>query len=173
MDACYLPVKHTSKLPEILFKIIDGVSEKAWVPYFNFMALPLEREVTDLDPVLRALNKKRKFRSGILRVEPNVVYNWHVDSERKSALNMLLYDDGDSRCIFAPYGFGIVMPVVELKYRPSTFYAFNTQIVHMVCNTSKPRYLFSIEFMDEDKDLTYEELCEDIQGLNYESSRTF
>lgn len=168
MDACYLPVNHESKLPNILEQIVTAKeSEKDWVPYFNFMALPILKEITDLDPFLKALGEKRKFRSGVLRVEPSTVYNWHVDSERKSALNMLLYDDGNSRCIFAPYGFGIVMPIVELKYRPNTFYAFNTQIVHMVCNTSEPRYLFSIEFMDEDKDLTYDELCKDIQGLNY------
>lgn len=162
-----MQVDHESKLTPLLYKIIDAMPKEAWMPYFNFMALPLEREVTDLDPLLKALNEKRKFRSGILRVDPHMCYNWHVDSERKSALNMLLYDDGKSRCIFAPYGFGIVMPTVELDYKPRTFYAFNTQIVHMVCNTSEPRYLFSIEFTDEDKDLTYDELCKDIQGLNY------
>ena len=167
MNDCYSEVNQQSKLPALLHKVIRGVPDKAWVPYYNFMALPLEKEVTDTDPFLRKLNEIRSFRSGILRVEQNTVYNWHVDSERKSALNMLLYDDGNSRCIFAPYGFGIVMPVVELKYRPNTFYAFNTQIVHMVCNTSEPRYLFSIEFTGDDKDLSYEQLCKDIQGLNY------
>jgi hypothetical protein len=167
MERCYLPVKHESKLPKFLQQVVEAVDDKAWVPYFNFMALPLEKELTDTDPFLRKLNEIRSFRSGILRVEPDTVYNWHVDSERKSSLNMLLYDDGNSRCIFAPYGFGIVMPVVELKYRPNTFYAFNTQIVHMVCNTSEPRYLFSIEFTGDDKDLSYEQLCKDIQGLNY------
>ena len=167
MEACYMPVNHETKLPKLLRQIIEAVPDEAWMPYYNFMALPLEKEVTDFDPFMRKLAEKRKFRSGILRVEADTCYNWHVDSERKSSLNMLLYDDGNSRCLFAPYGFGIVMPIVELKYRPNTFYAFNTQIVHMVCNTSKPRYLFSIEFMDEDKDLSYEELCKDIQGLNY------
>ena len=162
-----MPVNHESKLPKLLHQIIEAVPDKAWMPYYNFMALPLEKEVTDTDPFMRKLAEKRNFRSGILRVEADTCYNWHVDSERKSSLNMLLYDDGNSRCLFAPYGFGIVMPIVELKYRPNTFYAFNTQIVHMVCNTSKPRYLFSIEFMDEDKDLSYEELCKDIQGFNY------
>ena len=167
VENCYMPVKHGSKLPLILADIVKGSPNEDWVPYFNFMALPILKEITDLDPFLKVLGEKRKFHSGILRVEPNTCYNWHVDSERKSALNMLLYDDGNSRCIFAPYGFGIVMPTVELKYRPNTFYAFNTQVVHMVCNTTEPRYLFSIEFLDEDKDLSYEELCKDIQGLDY------
>ena len=110
MDACYLPVKHESKLPKILEQIVTAKeSEKDWVPYFNFMALPILKEITDLDPFLKALGEKRKFRSGVLRVGTSTVYNWQVE----------------------------------------------------------PRYLFSIEFMDEDKDLTYDELCKDIQGLNY------
>ena len=167
MDACFMPANHKSALTDVLVQIANESDVRDWIKYFNFVALPISREVTDTDPLLRKLGERRKFRCGILLVEPDYCYNWHVDSERKSALNMLLYDDGNSRCIFAPYGFGIVMPTVELKYQPNTFYAFNTQIVHMVCNTSKPRYLFSVEFTDEDKDLTYEELCEDIQGLNY------
>ena len=85
MEACYMPVNHETKLPKLLRQIIEAVPDEAWMPYYNFMALPLEKEVTDFDPFMRKLAEKRKFRSGILRVEADTCYNWHVDSERKSA----------------------------------------------------------------------------------------
>ena len=59
------------------------------------------------------------------------------------------------------------MPITELNDKEFTYYIFNTKIPHTVFNFSEPRYLFSLEFLDEDKGLTYDELCADIQGLNH------
>jgi len=54
-----------------------------------------------------------------------------------------------------------------LKYEPETYYVFNTQVPHMVLNTTKPRYLFSVEFLEKDRGLTFNELCEDIKGIDH------
>jgi hypothetical protein len=62
---------------------------------------------------------------------------------------------------------GFVFDVEELKYEPDSYYVFNTQIPHMVLNTTQPRYLFSLEFLEEDRGLTFDELCKDIEGINY------
>lgn len=138
-----------------------------WTKYYSFSAMEVPEELIDSDEFLSELRTIRNFRGGILRMEPNTCYNWHVDTDRRVAINMLLCDDGNSKCVFAPNGFEIVNPIVELKYKPSTYFAFDTKSYHTVLNFSEPRYLFGLEFIGDDKNLTYSELCEDLKGLNY------
>lgn len=163
----YSQVKYTSKILVNLMQLIYETPKDAWQPYYNFMALQVPQEILDQEPFLVALAGKRKFHAGLLRMDPHTCYNWHVDTDRHVSLNMLVLDDGASKCIFCAGEFGVVMPITELKYKEFTYYVFNTKIPHTVYNFTEPRYLFSLEFLDEDKGLTYDELCADIQGLNY------
>jgi hypothetical protein len=162
----YTPVKYTSKIVFDLMDLIYKTPDEAWQPYYNFMALQVPANILDKEPLLVELAKKRKFHAGLLRMEPNSCYNWHVDTDRHVSLNMLVFDDGNSKCVFAEE-YRLVMPITELKYKEFTYYVFNTQVPHIVFNFKEPRYLFSLEFLDEDRGLTYDELCADIQGLNH------
>ena len=144
-----------------------------WVKYYNFEATPVHPELLCRDPFLSYLAKKRQFQAGILRMPPDTCYNWHIDTDRKVGLNMLLSDDRQSRCLFLNDDRGaasgaaspeLVFKTRELKYQPSTYYVFNTQKPHMVLNTTQTRYLFSLEFLDKDRWLTFDELCTDIKG---------
>jgi hypothetical protein len=139
----------------------------SWTQYYNFRAVPVPSEILLEDPFMGNLAEKRAFHAGILRMEPNTCYNWHVDTDRKVGLNMLLSDDGDSRCLFLDGEPGVVFKTQELSYQPDTYYVFNTQVPHMVLNTTRPRYLFSLEFLGQDRGLTFDELCEDIKGMNH------
>lgn len=161
----FSPVSYKSKIVFDLIKIIDEAPE--WFDYYNFKAIPVPKEIWEKDSLLANLAKVRKFHAGILKMDPNTCYNWHIDTDRHVALNMLVCDDGNSKCIFAPDGFAVVNPIVELSYQPYTYYVFNTKYPHTVFNFSEPRYLFSLEFLEEDRGLTYDELCADIQGLDY------
>ena len=163
----YKEVKYTSKIAFDLLQFVYLSEEKDWLPYYNFMAMKVPEHILDKEPLLVDLAKKRKFHAGILKMDPNTCYNWHVDTSRQVGLNMLVLDDGQSKCVFATGEFGVVVPIKELKYKEFTYYVFNTQIPHTVYNFTEPRYLFSLEFLDEDKGLTYDELCADIQGLNH------
>jgi hypothetical protein len=162
----YTPVKYKSQITPQLMRLINETPDSAWVPYYNFMALQVPGNILDKEPLLVALAKKRKFQAGLLRMEPNSCYNWHVDTNRHVGLNMLVLDDGNSKCVFAKE-YQLVMPITELKYKEFTYYVFNTKVPHTVFNFTEPRYLFSLEFLDEDRGLTYDELCADIQGLNH------
>lgn len=146
---------------------VYAMNSPKWTQYYNFMAVQIPREILQLDSFLVGLAGKRTFHAGVLRMEPNTCYNWHVDTDRKVGLNMLLSDDGNSRCLFLDGEPGVVFKTQELKYEPDTYYAFNTQVPHMVLNTTKPRYLFSVEFLEKDRGLTFDELCEDIKGINH------
>jgi len=160
----YTPVNYTSKILPDLIKLVYDTKE--WLPYYNFQAVQVSNDILDKEPMLVELAQKREFHAGILKMDPNSCYNWHVDTDRHVSLNMLVLDDGSSHCIFAPE-YGLVMPIHELKYAPFTYYVFNTKVPHMVVNFNEPRYMFSLEFTGKDKDVTYEELLVDIQGLNY------
>lgn len=165
MDTAYMPVPVESLIAKDLYAY--AVSVLSWTQYYNFKAVPVPREILRLDSFLVNLASKRSFHAGVLRMEPNTCYNWHVDTDRKVGLNMLLSDDGDSRCLFLDDEPGVVFKTKELFYLPDTYYVFNTQVPHMVLNTAKPRYLFSVEFLEEDRGLTFDELCEDVKGMNH------
>ena len=165
MNHAYIPVQVKSAIANDL--LLYAQNTKDWTQYYNFMATSVPDEILWADPLFTALANKLAFHAGILRMEPNTCYNWHVDTDRKVGLNMLLSDDGGSRCLFLDGEPGVVFKTHELDYQPDTYYVFNTQVPHMVLNTIKPRYLFSVEFLGDDRGLTFEELCEDVKGMNH------
>ena len=165
MNIAYTPVPVKASIAKNLY--VHAMNSPKWTQYYNFMAVQIPREILQLDSFLVGLAGKRTFHAGVLRMEPNTCYNWHVDTDRKVGLNMMLSDDGNSRCLFLDGEPGVVFNTRELKYEPETYYVFNTQVPHMVLNTTKPRYLFSVEFLEKDRGLTFDELCEDIKGINH------
>lgn len=167
MNKSFMPIPVWSPIANDLYEYAKNVPPHHWVQYYNFIATPVPHEILGLDSFLVNLSKKRKFHAGILRMEPNTCYNWHVDTDRKVGLNMLLADNGDSRCLFLDGPPGVVFKTKELKYETDTYYVFNTQVPHIVLNTDEPRYLFSLEFLEEDRDLTFDELCTDIKGMDH------
>jgi len=163
----YALVESESLICKTLLLHAKLTPDDQWVPYYNFVVTPVPGYILKLDSFIMNLARIRKFHAGILRMNPNTCYNWHSDTDRKVGLNMLIEDDGDSRTLFIAGEPGVVFDTEELRYKPDMYYAFNTQVPHMVLNTSKPRYLFSLEFLEEDRGLTFNELCRDIEGLSY------
>ena len=167
-DMCFKKVTYDGySLRSQLWDVISETDPKHWVPYYNFQALPVPADILHENPFLKALAQKRHYQGGMLKIPSHTCYNWHVDTDRNAGINMLVYDDGQSKCIFAPEGMKIVMPTVELRYAPNTFYAFNTKVMHTVINFTTPRYMFSLEFIGKDYGLTYDQLLADIEELGY------
>ena len=163
----YCLVPSWSSISEDLLAFAQNIPQEHWSVYYNFDAVPVPHELLNADPFIVALAEKRKFHAGVLRMKPNTCYNWHVDTDRKVGINMLLSTDADSHCVFLRGEPGVVFDVKELKYKPNSYYVFNTQVPHMVLNAAQPRYLFSLEFLEEDRGLTFNELCEDVEGMNH------
>lgn len=162
----YKEIAQKSPLRDYLVSVIKTMPAEAWVPYYNFMALPLPQFVLDHDPIFIDLRTKYSFHAGVVKLPPNTCYNWHTDMARSVAINMLVEDNGQSRCLFRVGEGEISFPFVELKYKPDTYYVFNTKVPHTVLNFSLPRYMFSVEFLDEDRGLTFDELCQFFE-VNY------
>jgi hypothetical protein len=113
------------------------------------------------------LSHRFSFVAGILKLDPYICYDWHTDTRRGVGINMLLTPEARSICAFAPNKEGAVFKIEELKYKPSTYYLFNTQVPHTVYNFETTRYLLSIEFAKDKEQLTYEKLLKEVM-VDYE-----
>jgi hypothetical protein len=134
---------------------------KDWFSYFNFNAKIVDPKVYEKEKLFIDLKKKYNFTMGLIRLDPHVCYNWHQDTKRGVGINMMI-NDVKSHCLFATHQINeITTGFTELKYKPHTYYLFNTQIPHMVINFAEPRYMMTIEFAKDKTELNYKDLVND------------
>jgi hypothetical protein len=155
------------KIPSraVITKELLGFAATAqnWQDYYNFKAIQVPIEMLSKDPFLVALFHKHPFVAGIVQLSPYVCYDWHIDSRRGVGVNMLLTPEIKSHCLFTNTE-GVQFPFEELVYEPDTYYLFNTQVRHTVINFYEPRYLFTIEFVADKDQLSFENLLEQIKN---------
>jgi hypothetical protein len=162
---CYYEIGKKSTIREALFDF--AVTPSEWMTYYNFDAKPVPHEILFEDEFFKWLAKRYNFMAGILKLDPYTCYDWHIDTMRGVGVNMLLTPNTRSFCAFKFDLDQLVYKIDELKYKPGTYYLFNTQVPHTVYNFETTRYLFSIEFAKGKDELTYKDLVKDIQA-NYE-----
>jgi len=156
-----IPAK--SQIAGLLLNFARSVDR--WEIYYAFEAVAVPPEMLAQDPVMSRLLKDYTLQAGVLRMPANTCYRWHIDASRKVSVNMLLEDDGGSRCVFTESISKESFPITELKYQPDTYYVFNTQKPHMVTNFTTPRYLFSVEFMEKDRPMVFDQLQSNLQNI--------
>ena len=135
--------------PQIINKFYKdkGMNSLVLYSYFGFEGSPMGPHIYLQEPFINDVNKIFPIKyAGVIKLHPYRVYNWHVDTERRVAINMLLTANNDSHCLFSDDINQIQIKTTELKYDPDTFYLFNTQYPHMVLNGHSDRWLFSVEF---------------------------
>ena len=158
-----------SKIAPLL--LATAKSTDRWFEYFGFNTCSINFDLLMTDPFLKNLAEKHEFIAGVLKMDEFSCYNWHIDTVRRVTINMLLeHTDSDSMFIEDPnalksmYG---VFKVHKLTYKPSTYYAFNTQRSHKVLNRAGERYVFSVQFTGKSKHLGLDQLCSDF-GVKWE-----
>lgn len=161
----YYEIGRKSTIKDQLFDL--AISSSEWLPYYHFGAKVVPPEILYEDDLFICLAKKYNFIAGILKYDPYVCYDWHTDIRRGVGINMLLTPNTRSMCAFKFDTDQIVTHIDELKYKPNTYYLFNTQVPHTVYNFETTRYLFSIEFAKDKNELSFDDLVKDIQ-VNYE-----
>lgn len=121
------------------------------IPFTNAYAwngkeIPTSLLVTD--PFLASLMRVYPFRAGVICMDADTCYRWHVDTDRGLALNMLLSPSSNSFCAFRPLQATEERnhPILKLNYKPDTYYLLNVKQYHTVFNFDKPRYLFTAQF---------------------------
>lgn len=142
----FIRLKPKSQIATELLTVAQG--KDPWMDYYNFKAKLVPPEIVARDMFLLELAKIHPLVMGVLKMEPNTVYNWHTDSTRGCTINMLLSFDDISHCLFTERPEDVQSQTQELHYEPYTYYLFNTQSSHMVINGYSVRYLASLEFAD-------------------------
>jgi hypothetical protein len=162
------PYYEIGKKSTIKDEVFDfAISPSEWMPYYNFDAKQLPHELIYKDDFFVWLSQRYNFIAGVLKLDPYTCYNWHTDTRRGVGVNMLLTPNTRSFCAFSDDADQLVFKIEELKYKPSTYYLFNTQIPHTVYNFETTRYLLSVEFAKDKDELSFEDLVKDVQQ-NYE-----
>lgn len=152
--------KNQSTIATDLLSYSKDAPAAEWVDYYGFKTLPLKKEQFLCDPLLKQVHDLHAFNAGVLRLSPNYVYDWHVDTNRGATINMLLTPEVHSHCLFRFHDF-----VFDLPYAEDSYYLFNNQVEHMVVNFEKPRYLFSAEFDEDKSKLNYKQLHAELAEL--------
>lgn len=156
-NICYSKFKQQSATITDYFEV--NKHNLQYQPLLGWMVSPLPEEIVFGEPLLREINSQFKIlRAGIIRMETNRCYKWHVDMYRGVTINMLLTPESQSHCYFGDSNdeYQEQFNFIELKYTKNEFYLFNTDIIHTVLNYNEPRYLFTIEFAQPKHELSYE-----------------
>ena len=161
----YYEIGRKSTIKDQVFDF--AISPSEWQPYYNFDAKQLPHELIYQDEFFRWLSQRYNFVAGVLKLDPYTCYNWHTDTRRGVGINMLLTPNTRSFCAFGLDANQLVFKIEELKYKPNTYYLFNTQMPHTVYNFETTRYLLSVEFAKDRDELSFEDLVKDVQQ-NYE-----
>jgi hypothetical protein len=155
---CYKEIGQSTITDSVWSLVHD---ENEWTEHNSFLAKQIPQHIYLQDPLLAFLASRHKLLVGILMMQNYQVYNWHTDGNRRCGINLLL-SDSPSHCFFTDDHTAINSNVEELFYKPSTYYAFNTDINHMVVNLNKTRYLLSVEIDGGANTIIYHDLLKEL-----------
>ena len=149
---CFSEIK--TKSNELALYLEDLISSQnlSWDKHFGFDVIFLDSSWIQKELALKEINELHRIRQiGLLKVSSKYCYHWHVDDFRQSCINSLISKDHHSHTLFGEYkDVFYYNNLIELKYKPYTYYLFNNQKNHTVLNLdNKDRYLFSLYFEEE------------------------
>jgi hypothetical protein len=124
--------------------IEQATTRQDWFSSNGFDILKIDRSVfkdSNLFPIIQKFNAVPL----IFKINPMTWYDWHTDSSRQCAINLLL-TGFNSHCFFGDRESRDIVHLTELTYRPNTYYLLNTQTKHAVLNFTETRYVLSIGF---------------------------
>lgn len=159
----YYKINKKSVICDELLNFVIDETKDWWIEYFGFKTKVVPNEIIFKDKTLKSIFEMYPFTGGILKLDPYEIYDWHKDSRRGVTINMLL-KGFESKCFFRD---DISKEEFLLNYEPNTYFLFNTQKTHKVCNGSDVRYVFSIEFFETLETLNYENLYKKLRLLCY------
>lgn len=122
----------------------QATTRQDWFSSNGFDILKIDKNFfkdSNLFPIIQKFNAVPL----IFKVDPMIWYDWHTDSTRQCAINLLL-TGFNSHCFFGDRKSRDLVHLTELTYQPNTYYLLNTQTKHAVLNFTETRYLLSIGF---------------------------
>jgi hypothetical protein len=174
-----VPTKSGLDSDELVTKF--GHDQPGWTDYHGFRARVLPEEYFEKDPFASWVFKQYPGVKMLMsHYAPYTQYDWHVGYVRACVINRTLNytidgGPGDSHMVYsrpenkisastsmsAAKGVKLYKPLVELKYKPDTYYLFNAQVSHAIWNFDKHRYLISFELPEKIDTLRYPRLIKE------------
>lgn len=144
--------------------------------YYHFYLKKIDVEkFIQGNPFFEWLAENYKFSCGLIKMERNKVYDWHIDvgktkTNRGVCINALvtpspsfvLFTDNLNN-LMSHGGEEFQTDIVPFTYELNEIYLFNTTKAHSVYNFEKERLLFSVEFELDYPLLTYERIKDKIK----------
>tara|TARA_R100000988_G_scaffold91308_1_gene55073 strand:+ start:57 stop:566 length:510 start_codon:yes stop_codon:yes gene_type:complete len=149
---CFSEIKTKSNELVLYLENLISSENLFWQQHFGFDVIFLDNSWIQKELALNEINKIHPIKQlGLLKVENKSFYDWHVDDYRQSCINCLVSKEHHSYCLFGKHkDEWYHNNIIELKYKPYTYYLFNNQKKHAVINLdSKDRYLLSLYFNEE------------------------
>ena len=121
--------------------------ESQWFSHLGFDVMLLSNKLIQEISVINSINTIATVdRIVVLSMPAFSTYNWHIDDHRSATVNLLINNYENSHCLFGESIDENRSAFIELKYKPKTFYLFNTKKKHMVINNGQRRYILSLQF---------------------------
>jgi len=160
---CY----HKIGTSEVIQNYFDSnFNDFTYVYRYGFELFKIPEEVVLSEPVLAKINDKFKIaNSAVVKMDPNRCYKWHTDAHRGVSVNLLLTPEVNS---FVLFGNSLEQSddqfeILKFDYEPNTFYFFNNQNMHTIMNFDQPRYLFTLEFKEDQHSLSYDRILREFR----------
>ena len=162
--------KYTWKIPSKPLNLPDIPLEGEEGTYYHFHVKKINTEkFIKGNPFFEWLAENYKFSCGLIKMEPNKLYDWHIDAASKTKINrgvcinalvtpspsLVLFTDNLTN-LMAHGGEEFQTDIIPFTYDLNEIYLFNTARAHSVYNFEKERLLFTLEFELEYPLLTYE-----------------
>jgi hypothetical protein len=171
-DAFFLELNAISTISDVLLDMARSAPESKWETHLDQNLILVPKELLRSEPSLATFMDQYDpgRRMMIFRTQPHAAYSWHMDKNRKSAINMLLH--GPDSITFAgkraPIGTTInlnsMLELYRLPLRKNKYYLFNVGGMHAVYNYGDQiRYLLSISVPFP---YTYEQTAEFVKTNN-------
>lgn len=176
-----VPTKSNLDSNELVEKF--GCNTPGWNDYHGFRARVLPEDYFEKDEFSKWVYIKYPGVKMVMsHYAPYTQYDWHTGYVRACVINRTLNytingGPGDSHMVYcrptsnikkltngnANKGVDLYKPIVELKYKPDTYYLFNAQVPHAIWNFEKDRYLISFELPEKLDTLRYPRLIKEVK----------
>lgn len=155
----YKQLNVTSNISDDLIKKINETPEEVWNIKLEQNLISLTINDFQKDPKIYQFIKDigDVNRLSIFRFFGNECYNWHNDSIRAAALNMVI-SGFNSMCIFGKFANNRrLVNVSKLQHEPNQYYIMNVKQMHTVYNFGNDiRYILSLGLPNT----SYADACE-------------
>jgi hypothetical protein len=146
MNTNYFKLNISSTIATDIQQRIHSSNESEWTISLDMTKLPLSIDYFKSDPkIIDFINYfESESMLSIFKSDPNTSYQWHIDSSRSAALNMLI-KGSDSFCLFGtPSQHRHYTNLSKLQYEDNKYYLINVRNFHSVYNFAETRYMLSI-----------------------------